>query len=312
MDTQQSPKIPFYMQRPFGEKMNASFDFIKENWKVMLKYVTYLILPISLMQAVPMNSFMGYYMGAIMGGMGNLGFEEFGMGFFVSYGLVILFSIIGGLLMTSLVYAFVKLYNDREERLNGVTFKDLKPLLFRNMGRLFLMGLLFFVLYIFTVVFIVLLAFGSLLTLILTIPALIAVFIALAVWPSIYLFEDISLGASLSKALRMGFATWGGIFAILFIMGIIASVLQGVVATPWTMAVVVKSLFTYSSEGVAEIGESSVMYNILVYILGVLQVYGMYLSMTFAILGISYQYAHASEKLDSITVESEIDNFENL
>lgn len=310
MEIQQSPKIPFYMQRPFGEKMNASFDFIKENWKVLLKYITYLILPVCLVQALSMNSFMGHYMGAIMSGAGDIDFDNFGIGFFASYGFTVLLSMIGSLLITSLIYALVKLYNDREERLNGVTFTDLKPLLFKNMGRLFILGLAIFIVYMLAVIVIALLAVGSLFTLILTIPAFFAAAIALIIWIPIYLFEDITLGASFSKAFRMGFATWGGIIAVMFVMGIIASILQGVLMMPWYMAVVVKSLFAYSTEGT--LAESSVLYNILVYILGIIQVYGMYLSMIFAILGLSYHYAHASEKLDSITVESEIDNFENL
>ncbi len=47
----QKPKIAMYVKRPFGEKLNASFDFIKENWKQLFKYSTYLILPICLIQA---------------------------------------------------------------------------------------------------------------------------------------------------------------------------------------------------------------------------------------------------------------------
>jgi len=310
METQQRPKIPFYIQRPFGEKMNASFDFIKENWKVLLKYVTYLILPLCVVQALSLNSFMGYYMGALMGGVGGMEFDNLGSGFFASYGFLVIFSMIGYLLITSLVYALVKLYNEREDRLNNITFADFKPLLFKNMGRLFLIGLFLFIFSIVVALVLVLLAFGSLLTLILTIPAFFALFIALSIWSPIYLFEDIGFGASLSKAFRMGFATWGGIFAILFIMGMVASVLQGVLMTPWYMAVVVKSLFAYSNDGLVE--EPSLFYNILVYILGIIQLYGTYMCMIFTILGLSYQYAHASEKLDSITVESDIDNFENL
>ncbi|NDV83061.1 hypothetical protein [Bacteroides sp. 51] len=311
MDTQQSPKIPFYVQRPFGEKMNASFDFIKENWKVMLKYITYLILPVCLVQALTMNSFMGYYMGAVMGDLSTLEFGDFGAAFFVSYGALVLCGMLGSLLITSLVYALVKLYNDREERLNGITFTDIKPLLFRNIGRLIVLGLVSFGLSIVVMSVVVLLAVGSLLTLFLTFPALVAVMIALAVWAPIYLFENIGIGASLAKAFRMGFATWGGIFLILLVMGIIASVLQSVLATPWSMAISIKTLFEYSAEGATE-GDSSIVYNMFVYVLAIIQSYGAYISMVFALLGLSYQYAHASEKLDSITVESEIDNFENL
>ncbi len=37
----QKPKIALYVKRPFGDKLNASMDFIKENWKPMLKFSTY-------------------------------------------------------------------------------------------------------------------------------------------------------------------------------------------------------------------------------------------------------------------------------
>ncbi len=35
----QKPKIAMYVKRPFGEKLNASFDFLKENWKLLLKFI---------------------------------------------------------------------------------------------------------------------------------------------------------------------------------------------------------------------------------------------------------------------------------
>ena len=33
----QKPKIALYVQRSFGEKLTATFDFIKENWKPLMK-----------------------------------------------------------------------------------------------------------------------------------------------------------------------------------------------------------------------------------------------------------------------------------
>ncbi len=41
----QKAKVAMYVKRSFGDKMNASFDFIKENWKPLFKFATYLILP---------------------------------------------------------------------------------------------------------------------------------------------------------------------------------------------------------------------------------------------------------------------------
>ena len=51
----QKPKIALYVKRPFGDKLNATMDFIKENWKPMLKFCTYLILPLCLIQAISMK-----------------------------------------------------------------------------------------------------------------------------------------------------------------------------------------------------------------------------------------------------------------
>lgn len=54
----QKPKIAMYVKRPFGEKLNASFDFLKENWKLLLKFTTYLLLPLCLIQALSLNGLM--------------------------------------------------------------------------------------------------------------------------------------------------------------------------------------------------------------------------------------------------------------
>ena len=55
----QKPKVAMYVKRSFGEKLNASFDFIKDNWKMLLKFITYLLLPVSLIQALSLNGLMG-------------------------------------------------------------------------------------------------------------------------------------------------------------------------------------------------------------------------------------------------------------
>ena len=143
----QKPKIAMYVKRPFGEKLNASFDFIKENWKQLFKYSTYLILPICLIQAANFSGLMGSMtdLSAMQtsGGIGENPLAALGPSFALNYAGVIFFSCLGGLLLTSLIYAMVRLYNEREERLNGIVFGDIKPLLLRNVKRLFLVAPLF-------------------------------------------------------------------------------------------------------------------------------------------------------------------------
>ena len=54
------------------------------------------------------------------------------------YSLYAVLYLLGTVMLTSLVYALVRTYNEREERLEGVTLGMLKPLLFRNVRRVFL------------------------------------------------------------------------------------------------------------------------------------------------------------------------------
>lgn len=306
-------KIAMYAKRSFGDKLTATFDFIKENWKPLLKFTTYLILPLCLVQALSLNYIMGgvFDMTKLTNATTTFdGFAAMGAMFFVQYAAYMLLYMIGTILLTSLIYALIRTYNEREERLEGITLGVLKPLLFRNVKRLLLMTIACIALVLVVLIVVGVMAGASLFTLILTIPFLIAFSVPLALFAPIYLFENITLIDAFKKTFRLGFATWGGIFVISFVMSIISSVLQGVTMMPWYIATMVKVFFAMSDTGSA--ATVSVGYSFILYLLGIIQVFGIYLSMIFTHIGLAYQYGHASEVVDSITVENDIDNFDKL
>lgn len=315
METEK-PKIALYVKRSFGEKFNASFDFIKENWKLMLKYATYLLLPLCLVQALSLNGLMTYTIG--MSGLMESGAmysdSALLMSFFSYYSLYMLLLIIGIVLLTALVYAIIRTYNEREGRLQGITLGVLRPMLLRNVKRMFILvffGLILTMLASLIIGVIVALFPIALLPIVMMlIPFMIAIAVPFSLWAPIYLFEDISAMSSLKKAFRLGFATWGGIFMISLVMGIIAGILQGVTLIPWYIGTVVKYIFATSGGGTE--ATVSVGYSFLLYLLAVVQAFGAYLAMIFSFVGLAYQYGHASEKMDSIMVESDIDNFDKL
>ena len=103
---------------------------------------TYLILPLCLIQAISMNGIMGGAMGiAAAKEAGTNSLAAIGMQFWVNYGLMFLCYLVGSILLTSIIYGLMQVYNQREERLAGVTFADLKPFLFKNIRRLLVMVL---------------------------------------------------------------------------------------------------------------------------------------------------------------------------
>lgn len=310
METQK-PKIALYVKRSFGEKLTATFGFVNENWKVLLKYTTYLILPLCLIQGLSMKSFMQSYMGVVASaGNGISSYDDLAYTLGVSYGALILLSMIGGLILTSLVYGLIKLYNEREERLAGITFADLKPLLFSNAKRLLILWLFMTAIVFGAVVVMALLIVITPWTMLLTIPFLIACIFPLTLLPSIYLFENIGVWQAFLKTFRLGFATWGGIFGVTFVTGFIANVVQGVLSIPYMVVMVVGVALTTS--GMQTEMTTSAGFGFMNYLFAVLMTFGIYLSMIFTMLGLVYQYGHACEVMDSISVEEDISRFEQL
>lgn len=309
----QKAKVAMYAKRSFGDKMNASFDFIKENWKLLFKFTTYLILPLCLIQALSLNGLMNGSMSAVMSSAqsGNANpFAGYGAMFWANYGLSILCYMVGSIILSSLVYSLIMTYNNRDERLEGITLSALKPLLFTNMGKMLKLTLFAILLMIIVMAAIVLLAYLSLFTLIFTFPLLIACLVPVALFTPIYLFENIGLMDALKKTFRLGFATWGGVFAISLVMGFIGGILQGIAMLPWYIGTIVKYFFAMSDSG--SVVTVSPVYNFFLYLMGILQTFGAYIGSIFTIIGLAYQYGHASEVVDSVSVEDDIDNFDKL
>ena len=120
----QKPKIALYVQRSFGEKLTATFDFIKENWKPLMKFTTYLMLPLCLLQGLSLNGLMSGTMA--LGDMTGGSFDSSVVGASIMalvtyYSLYAVLYLLGTVMLTSLVYALVRTYNEREKRLEGVT-----------------------------------------------------------------------------------------------------------------------------------------------------------------------------------------------
>lgn len=76
------------------------------------------------------------------------------------------------------------------------------------------------------------------------------------------------------KTFRLGFATWGGVFLVSLLMGIIANVLQGVTMMPWYIATVVKYFFAMSDVGGSGEVTVSAGYSFFLYLMAIIQTFG--------------------------------------
>lgn len=298
-------KIPFYQERNFSDKFNVVFAFVKQNWRYMIRYILYGALPLGMVSALSLNQFLANTLE-----MEATQANTFDAMFFVNYGLLVVLSLLSGLWIGSLVFSYLQLYNERENGLEGTTFADLKPYLKRNAWRMVKCSLV--------VVLLSLVVLGIIiggfvvnvwwLSLILIFVAMIVCIPVLMFLPT-YIFEDISVWRALSRGVLLGWKTWGGIFALGFVLSLLSNVVSMVFVMPWEICLIARAIF-FGDDGLQM--APNIIVSLLQYALGVFMWVGQLVLSTLFFVSISYLYSHAAELLDDMSVVKGIDDFEGM
>jgi len=299
-------KIELYQERTYGEKLSATFAFVSENMQVLLKFLIYFLLPVSLVQAVAMN---GYFSSAIA--ISQSGNDATGIAKIVgSMGLMVLLYFVGTILLAVIVYALMRLYGERENRLQGLTWTELKPVFVKMLKRC-MMLILFSILasIVFTALLLGVVSLHPFIGFVVALCVMMAVFPLALVYPIYFLEDNVTIIEAISKAFRLGFATWGGIFGIFVTLAILVSIVGGIISLPWAILNAMKMVMGANGE---EGFVGSIGYSFIVYLFGVVQCFANYFLYALPLIGLAYQYGHAAEKIDHVTVESDIDRFEQL
>ena len=288
--------------------MSDTFDFVRENWRPMLKYITYLLLPVALVSTVAMDNFMTSQMSLTSTiGQGDM---DAVLPWLLSMGVTMLFYFVDIVLVNALTYTMMQLYEQRQERLQGITFAELSPGIKQKCVRQLVLILLGIAL---MIVIVLIVSPFAILGPLAVIPAALLVFLALPLLflvQPIYLFEKISVVKAYAKSVRLGWKTWAGVVAVITVLYIIVSIVQGVTSTPWYIMVMLKNvLVTQNSEPAFM---SSFGYTAIQYVLGVISNFFGSLLMTLPSIGLAHQYGHACDKVDGVGVDRDIENFETL
>lgn len=317
----QTPKIEIYRTRTFTDKLGDTFNFLRENWRTITKYTIYIMLPVSMVLAFFANHFWNGYISLITalntaGSMDDEGILSFGLSSLAT--LVV--GIISYMILITLLFALIRLYTVREQRLANITMDELKPEMWFCMKRCMIMtlvGLVLVIAFLALVVLMVVLLVSingavALLGFILLYGVAVAVMLPLTLVPSIYLLEDnIGVFEAYMKSFRLGFATWGGIFAITFVIGFITGVIQSFTMMPWYILSMVKMVINVSDKQDGSFF-NSFLYDAIQYITCILTCLGYFISCIIEVVAITIQYGHASDKIDGVGVAKNIERFDEF
>lgn len=310
----EKPLIKLYRIRTFGEKISDTFDFVRENFRPLLKYLTYLMLPLSLVQAFAQTNFMGGYMDFIekMGKNVQQNSDVSQMLSWVgSMTLMVVVDYVAMMLLVAIVYAMMQHYEQRPQRLEGITGEELRPDVTRLLGRQFIVLITSIVVMAVFGVFAALMAVIHIGMVILAFVLLLVAIPLFALVTPIYLFErETGIVSAYTKSIRLGWKTWGGIVGVGLVLFIIVTIVGSIIETPWTIMLMVKNVLTAQGSDTGFV--SSFGYTAIQYLLGVISTYVGNLLMSLLYIGMAYQYGHACEKVDGVTVDRDIENFETL
>lgn len=309
MNLSQKPIIPLYKERTFTQKFNDTFDYFGRNWKVYLRMLTYILLPLSMFQALSLNTYIQGMMD--IDKINNMsGSDGLLMQFIAGSAATMVFSIIGMTLVFGMTYALMMAYEENKGDISGMTFKELLPKLKRTMLRAATAMVTIDLIAALILLVSIGIAMVSPFLLVLPLFGSFALFIPLSLLFPVYIFERISITEALKKTIVWGFKTWGGIFAICFVISLIVSMVGNMASIPYSILLVMKSMVGITSD-LSPIVNSPV-YTIATYIMGVLTTFVSYLGYSILAVAIAYQYGHAADKLDDEGITSQINDFDNL
>ena len=227
------PKIELYQVRSFGEKFSAIFEFIRENFKFLLRACTYLLLPLCLVQGFAMEMMTKvlapYYTNTFDVGedvdvtQGML--LRFGASY-VGYGICLL---IGSTLLAGICYSMVKYYHKSPNRLRNTTLSDLKPIIIQVIKRSLLMTVVLVALFIVVLVLIIFFTAITSAPILAIIPilALIVCCLPVSMALPVYVFEDKeTLFSSILRGLKLGFHSFWSLFGLMFVIGFLTNILS--------------------------------------------------------------------------------------
>lgn len=312
------PKIELYQVRSFGEKFSAIFEFIRENFKFLLRACTYLLLPLCLVQGFAMEMMVKvlapYYANTFDVGedvdvtQGML--LRFGVSY-VGYGICFL---IGSTLLAGICYSMVKYYHKSPNRLRNTTLSDLKPIIIQVIKRSLLMTVVLVALFIGVLVLVISLAaiVSAPILAIIPILALFVCCLPASLALPVYVFEDKeTLFSSIARGIKLGFHSFWSLLGLMIVIGFLTNILSSFTSIPWYILTVVKSVLLATDTTQSSFAASPV-YSFFVYLSSVFMNFGMYITMTISTFALAFHYGSIAEEEDGFSVEDDIQHFEEL
>ena len=306
------PSIDFRRKRDFGEVLNVTFGFIRQNLAPLTKSLLFFVAPFLVVAmlfntAVQMQVFSGGFPSADGQGLADLS------GLLFNYAGIMVFSLLAGTMAWAVILGFMRLYDAHGP--GGFTVKavwqEARRLFFRMLVTVAFFLMIVFVLYLFFAFFIsigvaVFAQAGALLAGLFTFVAVVGFLAGLVYVLTLFTllfpiraFERIGLieGAARSSRLVRGY--WWQTFGVIFLTWFISSVLGGIFSMPSVVLSFLQGMNTLEGGGTA--------LRVLLVVFGVLGGLASSLLYSIPMLATGFQYFNLVERKEGVGLMARIE-----
>ncbi|MCD8261501.1 MAG: hypothetical protein LUD15_08450 [Bacteroides sp.] len=294
----QNTKIILFKSRSVSGRLHAAFKFINDNFRVLLKLGSYIVVPVSVVATLYMFYYNTYVNQVLEGGLSKSALVVY----FILSLCMLMAVLAGGSLFYGLLIHLIE-YSQEKEFTLLLSWRDIKAPVFKKSLKLLGVFALITLLFIFYLGITIALVFVSPYTLIITLPLFFALLIPALLSPYIAVIGEKGILATLVETYRRGFRYWGSTFAVHFAMTMVGIIIQVVALLPFYIVILIYGLYLHSVQ-VGDMAQLPFYFLILYFVFALFGTFVGYSATALSITGNAFQYG-------SITaLRHEIEKFE--
>lgn len=291
----QNNKINYYVDRDFGEILNTTIAFVRQNYKIILKTLLYYTVPLAAIMGVITGI---YYYLTLSGSIDNPAMSNVALIAFVGL-LMVIVSFALFTLLPSLLFSIMQEY--KEHGPGQFTVQGIWSGAKKNFANV--LGTTFIIIGLVLVgVFILIIPVMSLpwLTVFLVTPFMYAMVTLYFLYP-VRVFEDNTTGESISRAFYLIKGNWWWSFLLYMVVSMAVGMIGFIFFIPQYVYIFFVS-FTSASGGAIEVSQGITIFTSILTMIGQVLIYSL------PFVALSLQYFNLVEKKDKISLLSKIDD----
>lgn len=253
-------KIEFMRYRDFGQILNSTFEFIRQNFLPLLKSLIFIIGPFLLITGI----LLGFYQKSVLTIFNITSFSQTGI---IALLLIILIFLVTQMMLTT-VYSFILIYLSKTE-FTPISIEEIWDSVKQNFYKVLgLNAVIFFLFLIYLTVFLLIIVavsggtsgsgLGIFLFFILFI-LLVFIMVKMCLAYMIMLYERIGIWASIQRSFYLTKNKWWFSFGLIFVLSLIQSLMGFIFQIPQYIIMVTTMFNSLDGSGVSGVTEILIM-----------------------------------------------------